>query len=236
MAGVFEEASPPEDPVDASPPESPVDAPVADETKPAVPDASDVSTPREHSVPDAAEWAERVGDGFGVWVSVDDQVLRVVEDGDVVWQAPCSTAANGTGSVQDSEKTPLGWHHVAEKIGDGAPWGRIFESRSPLGRCWKPGDVTDKDLVLTRILWLAGDEPGKNQGGNVDSQRRCIYIHGTNDEQQIGLPVSHGCVRLRNDDVITLFQMTPADTPVLITEERCGLAPSARRTHDVGEY
>lgn len=214
MADVFEEVTPPEGPVRAHMTDR------TNTTNTTIREAVSVLTSRQRAVLDALEWAEHVGDGLGLWVSVDDQMLRVIENGHVVWQARCSTAAKGTGSVQDSEKTPLGWHHVAERIGDGAPWGQIFESRTPLDRRWQPGDVSDEDLVLTRILWLAGDEPGKNKGGNVDSHRRCIYIHGTNGEHRIGSPVSHGCVRLRNDDVITLFDMTLADTPVLITEER----------------
>jgi lipoprotein-anchoring transpeptidase ErfK/SrfK len=145
-------------------------------------------------------------------------MVRVIRDGRMVWQAPCSTAANGPGFEKDSLKTPLGWHSVAEKIGDGAPWGSIFRSKKPADETWTPGKETDEDLVLTRILSLAGEEPGKNKGGNVDSYDRCIYFHGTNVEDRIGTPASHGCIRLTNDDVIAAYERIPLEAPVLITE------------------
>jgi L,D-transpeptidase YbiS len=163
-------------------------------------------------------WAERVGGGLGIWVSVDEQRFRLVEDGKVVWSVPCSTAANGTGSQMGSEKTPLGWHVVSRKIGDGAPVGQVFRGRAPTKEIWKPGDEVSEDLVLTRILILDGLEPGKNKGGNVDSRARYIYVHGTNDEERIGEPASHGCVRLRNADVVTAFERIPEGTALLITE------------------
>ena len=168
-------------------------------------------------------WQERVGNGLGVWVSVDDQTLWLLDGGVPVWQACCATGANGAGSESGSYKTPLGWHSVAERIGDGAPWGQIFRSRNADGGVWNPGDDVTSDMVLTRILTLNGEEPGFNQGRNadgvnVDSHDRCIYIHGTNGESRIGTPSSHGCIRMLNDDVITLFNRVPEGTPVLISE------------------
>ncbi len=168
-------------------------------------------------------WKERVGDGSGVWVSMEKQVLWLIEGGEPVWQARCATATNGTGSESGSMKTPLGWHGVAEAIGEGAPWGQVFRARRATNEIWKPGDNTAEDLVLTRVLVLGGEEPGKNQGRNaagvnVDSRNRCIYIHGTNDESRIGTPSSHGCIRLLNDDVMVLFDRVAVGTPVLITE------------------
>jgi len=168
-------------------------------------------------------WAERVGTGMGVWVSVEHQRFIVLRDGEVLFNAICATATNGVGSESGSQKTPLGWHAVAEKFGDGAPWGQVFRSRVATREVWKPGGNTVEDLVLTRVLWLDGAEPGKNKGKdaagrNVDSKERCIYIHGTNAEERIGTPSSHGCVRLLNDDVITAFALIPLATPVLITE------------------
>ena len=157
-----------------------------------------------------ARWTEKVGKGRGILVSIPEQRLYVIMDGNPVWQAACSTAAKGVGTELNSEQTPPGWHRICEKIGDGAPWGAIFRSRVNTGRCWKPGDKTSEDLVLTRVLWLEGLEEGINRGRNgkgvsVDSKERSIYIHGTNDEARIGTPTSHGCVRLLNDDVLTLF-------------------------------
>ena len=163
-------------------------------------------------------WEEQVGVGRGVWVSVDEQVLRIIEGDAVVWQARCSTAAKGTGQVENSFQTPLGWHRVAGKIGAGAPWGQVFRGGQPVAGRWRPGEETEEDLVLTRILHLAGEEPGKNQGGQVDSYRRYIYIHGTNGEEELGMPSSHGCVRLGNSEVIEAFDRIPEKCPVLITE------------------
>lgn len=171
-----------------------------------------------------AGWEQRVGQGRGVVVSVPDQVLYVVERGAPVWQARCATAAAGVGSLEGSNKTPAGWHKVAEKIGDGAPWGQVFRSRAATAEIWQPGRESAEDLVLTRLMWLEGLEPGINQGKdkqgkNVDSRARCIYIHGTNGEKNIGTPSSHGCVRLLNDDVIALYGMVEKETPVFILGE-----------------
>ena len=163
-------------------------------------------------------WSERVGDGPGVWVSVPDQTFRVIRGGELVWQAACSTAAAGVGAQMNSFKTPLGWHSVAEKIGEGAQWGQVFREKRATKEIWRPGDPTREDLVLTRVLPLAGEEPGKNQGGCVDSYARRIYIHGTNDEAAIGTPASHGCIRLTNDDVIAAYELLRVETPVLISE------------------
>jgi len=175
-------------------------------------------TTKQQQQLDAAGWDGRVGAGMGVWVSIADQMLRIVEKGVVVWEAPCSTAAKGPGSKAHSFQTPLGWHSVAKKIGDGKPWGQVFREKRATRKVWRAGEPVKEDLVLTRLLALTGEEPGKNKGGNVDSYARGIYIHGTNDEIRIGQPVSHGCVRLRNDDVIAAYDRIPAGAFVLITE------------------
>ena len=177
-------------------------------------------TVEDHAILDAHEWVDRVGTNRAVWVCVDQQMFRIIENGEVLWQAPCSTAANGTGSQSGSYKTPLGWHRIAEKYGSSAAWGQEFVARQPTRTIWKPGDDTKKDMVLTRILWLDGLEPGQNKGGEVDSYLRYIYIHGTNGEEDIGTPASMGCVRLLNDDVIEAYELLPVDTRVLITEGR----------------
>ena len=138
----------------------------------------------------------------------------------IIWESPCATAEKGTGSEKDSFKTPLGWHEVFAKTGHGAAWGQVFRSGAPTPEVWKPGQGTAEDLVLTRVLFLDGLEPGRNKGGNVDSRARYIYIHGTNNEAALGSPSSHGCVRLRNDDVIALYDLVPEGARVLITETR----------------
>jgi len=168
-------------------------------------------------------WNEKVGEALGVWVDVDRQAFHLIEKGVVRKTLPCATASAGTGSISGSLQTPLGWHTVSEKFGAGAPWGQVFRARQATSEIWKPGDDVIEDLVLTRVLWLDGQEPGKNKGKRpdgtlVDSKERCIYIHGTNGEELIGTPSSHGCIRLLNDDVIAVFEELPLGTPVLITE------------------
>jgi L,D-transpeptidase catalytic domain len=172
----------------------------------------------QRSALNAMGWRERVGEGLGVWVSVQEQVLRLVEEDRVVWQAPCATAAKGTGCQMDSYQTPTGWHSVSGKTGDDAPWGQVFKGGRPTGEVWQAGVETAEDLVLTRILFLSGEEAGFNKGGNVDSRARCIYVHGTNDEERVGTPTSHGCIRLRNDDVMMAYGMIPEGTPLLISD------------------
>lgn len=184
------------------------------------------SAPSAPSFPEElveAGWDARVGAARAVWVSVSQQRLTIFEGRVPIWSEQCATALNGIGSEMGSHKTPLGWHSVSEKMGDGAPWGQVFRSRAATKEVWKPGGNTKEDLVLTRLLWLDGLEPGKNKGRNaagknVDSKQRCIYIHGTNAEEQIGTPTSHGCVRLTNDNVIEVYELLPVGTLVLITE------------------
>ena len=146
-------------------------------------------------------------------VSVSAQRLDLVgEDGRVTRSFPVSTAKKGTGSEPDSHKTPLGWHRVCEKIGDGAAPGTQFVGRKPTGRVWKSTDpVEEKNLVLTRILWLDGEEPH-----NRTSKERYIYIHGNNREDLIGTPASAGCVCLKNSDVIDLYSLVLVGTRVEI--------------------
>ncbi|MCH7909582.1 MAG: L,D-transpeptidase family protein [Candidatus Hydrogenedentes bacterium] len=163
-------------------------------------------------------WPARVGDNAAVWVSVSEQMLRYIQGSEVLYQARCASSASGVGALMNSLQTPTGWHSVVRKVGDSAPWGQVFRGRQPTHEIWQPGEDTTEDLVLTRILLLTGEEPGKNKGGDVDSYARNIYIHGTNDEARIGTPSSHGCIRLTNDDIIDAYQNIPEDTLVLITE------------------
>jgi len=153
-----------------------------------------------------------MSDGIHLQVSVPQQVLTVYAGELILWQAPVSTSAYGIGIEPNSYKTPPGWHVIAEKIGDDAPWGSVFESRRPTGEVWSPNNPPSfKDLVLTRILWLAGETPE-----NATTQARFIYFHGTNHENKIGTPCSHGCIRLRNDAMIRLYDEVAVGTRVLI--------------------
>lgn len=167
---------------------------------------------------EAAGWDKRVGDGLGLWVSVGRQQLAGIEKGRVRFVYACSTAAKGAGNRENSHQTPLGWHEIAERYGEGLPWGAIFRERKYTGKAWNPGNETTKDFILSRILWLRGLEPGANQGPGIDSHARYIYIHGTPAERRLGTPSSLGCIRLSNDDVIALFDVAASGTKVLITQ------------------
>ena len=133
---------------------------------------------------------------------------------------PVSTSKYGIGSKAGSNKTPLGKHRIEKKIGDGAPIYTIFKARRNTGRSAKAilNDPGAGDLVTTRIMWLKGLEPGRNSGRGVDSFRRYIYIHGTGEENKIGKPASHGCIRMRNKDVIDLYDRVSEGTEVRIVK------------------
>lgn len=156
-----------------------------------------------------------------VHVSVREQRLRLWRDGRVCAEYGVSTAANGVGEVMGSEQTPRGWHKVRAKIGAGCAPGTVFIGRRPSGEIYTPElaeKYPERDWILTRILWLSGCTPGRNRLKNVDTMRRFIYIHGCPDTVSMGVPGSHGCVRMRNGDVIDLFEKVPAGIPVLIEE------------------
>lgn len=144
-------------------------------------------------------------------VRVDSQHLTLYDGTRIDGDWPVSTSRHGLGTQANSFRTPPGWHRVAEWIGDGLPLGAVLKGRVPTGRVlaaseWQSAE--ERDTITTRILWLEGLEPGHNRGPGVDSHDRFIYIHGTNHEQDIGRPASGGCVRMRNRDVLDLFQRT----------------------------
>ena len=127
-----------------------------------------------------------------------------------------STALNGMGNRLDSFKTPFGIHRIRQKIGGGEPCGMVFKAREPTGRIARSMDNQEQDEITSRILWLDGLEEGFNKGGAYDTYSRYIYIHGTSDEKRIGKAVSAGCIRMKNDDVIELFDEVMVDDIVLI--------------------
>ncbi len=142
-------------------------------------------------------------------------------DGDVLLDVPVSTASNGVGENNGSECTPRGKHIVCAKIGAGEPVNTVFVGRRPTGERYTSGLAKlhpERDWILTRILWLRGCEKGRNRLGNVDTMRRYIYIHGAPEEVQMGTPGSRGCIRMRNDDLIRLFDLVDIRTPVNIIE------------------
>ena len=152
-----------------------------------------------------------------ILVDVDRQRLSLLEDGREVAAWPASTAAAGIGGEDGSYRTPPGWHRIHARIGAGAPSGAVFSSRVPTGEVWN-GEPRADDLILTRILTLDGLEDGVNRGPGHDSLLRYIYIHGTNHEELLGRPVSHGCVRVGNADMIDLFERVSEGDPVVIVD------------------
>lgn len=160
-------------------------------------------------------------DEFLIRVSIDEQRLQLLQRGRAVMDVAVATAANGPGEVMHSECTPRGRHRVRARIGAGCPENTVFVGRRPTGERYSPdlkAAHPGRDWMLTRILWLCGEEPGRNRLGQVDSMRRYIYIHGCPDEDPMGVPSSHGCVKMRNREVIELFDRVPAGTPVIIQE------------------
>ena len=130
-----------------------------------------------------------------------------------------STALCGPGELRDSGCTPRGAHRVRARIGAGLPAHAVLRGRRPSGELWSPQLAAERpgqDWILGRILWLCGCEPGRNRLGDVDSMRRYIYIHGTPDDQPMGVPRSHGCVRMRAAEVVELFDLVAVGTPVQI--------------------
>ncbi len=151
-------------------------------------------------------------------ISLARQRLSLIA-GDRSMIVPVSTARNGAGARMHSECTPLGEHVIRAKIGAGQPINTVFAGRRPTGEIYSrelAGRNPDRDWVLTRILWLSGLEPGRNRLGDVDTMRRYIYIHGTPDRVPLGVAASHGCIRMRNADVVALFDRVEVGTRVSI--------------------
>ncbi len=146
---------------------------------------------------------------ISIRVSVPDQRLDLLEAGAVIASWPVSTSRYGLGSEPGSYRTPTGRFEIAESIGGDAPPWAAFKSRVPTGEIARPGG--DDDGILSRILWLHGLDPG-----NANTRDRYIYIHGTNQESLIGTPASHGCVRMRNADIVALFDRVGPGTPIEI--------------------
>jgi UDP-N-acetylmuramate--alanine ligase len=158
-------------------------------------------------------------------VDAERQIATWIEAGEAIAAWPVSTARAGIGGEDGSYRTPPGWHRIHERIGQEAVPGTVFVSRDPTGERWR-GEPRDDDLILTRILTLDGIEDGVNRGPGRDSLQRYIYLHGTNHEGLLGRPVSHGCVRLSNDDVCQLFAIVREGDFVFVA------APEARTIPD----
>ncbi len=153
-----------------------------------------------------------------ITIRIPDQTLELFdEDGTLLKQYVISTAAKGAGEQNGSNCTPRGRHLIRAKVGAGETANTVFVRRRPTGEIWTPELAAanpGRDWILTRILWLSGCEPGINRLGCVDTMRRYIYIHGSPDTVPMGQPGSIGCVRMRNSDIIELFDRVPVYTPV----------------------
>ncbi len=152
-------------------------------------------------------------------VHISKQKMFIFKDQQVVHTYSISTAKNGAGELRDSQKTPRGLHIIRAKIGKEREANTVFIERRPTGEIYHYDlrqQFPDRDWILTRIFWLSGLEVGKNRLGKVDTMRRYIYIHGTPDDVEMGVPGSKGCIRMRNHDIIELFEKIPTGTRVLI--------------------
>lgn len=156
---------------------------------------------------------------YSIIIDTKTQALHLYMQDNLEKSYTVSTAKNGTGHQYGSEQTPLGKHFIRAKIGANAASNAVFVARRLTGEIHTPElhlQHPGRDWMLTRILWLCGREPGKNRFGNVDSAKRKIYIHGSPSHSKLGTPSSHGCVKMYNHDIIELFDMIPAGTPVNI--------------------
>lgn len=160
-----------------------------------------------------------------IQISLADQRLWLLDPRGVLGEWPISSARNGAGELMGSECTPRGWHRVRARIGAGCAAGTVFVARRPTGECYSPALARahpERDWILTRILWLSGQQAGFNRFGQVDSMRRYIYIHGCPDDCPMGVAQSHGCIRMRNQDVLALFDQVTTGTRVWIQEAPLG--------------
>ncbi len=152
-----------------------------------------------------------------ILIQIPSQTLELYQGRVLLHRYSISTGVNGAGELSGSGRTPRGRHRVRIRIGDGCPVGTVFRGRRPTGEIYNAdlaARFPDRDWILTRILWLTGLEPGVNRGGCVDTLRRFIYIHGCPETEPMGMPCSHGCVRMRDRDLIELFDLVSAGTLV----------------------
>jgi lipoprotein-anchoring transpeptidase ErfK/SrfK len=157
-------------------------------------------------------------------ISLADQQLYGFANGQLLLRIPVSTGLKGAGELNGSGCTPRGLHQVRAKIGDGLPSGAVLRGRRWTGEVYGPelqAAFPERDWILTRILWLSGCELGRNRLGAVDTFRRYIYLHGTPDSEPMGVARSHGCVRLRNADLLELFARVPLHCQLMIDSPAC---------------
>lgn len=153
-----------------------------------------------------------------VWIDLAEQSLTLPKHNKFY---VISSGQNGIGEQENSGKTPRGWHKIALKFGHSAPKNAVFKARQETGEVYDEAlavQFPERDWILSRILWLSGLEENFNQGEGCDTFKRYIYIHGTPDTEPMGIPMSHGCIRMRNEDVVELFNLIPEQALVYISE------------------
>ena len=158
---------------------------------------------------------------MNVVISIAKQTLSLIDATGIRNVYAISSSQYGIGQIKDSYQTPLGQHYIRAKIGEGLPIGAVFSRRRPTGEYYTPelaAEYPTRDWILTRILWLCGQEVGLNRRGICDTMQRYIYIHGCPDTEPMGVPRSHGCIRMRNADIMEFFAQVMVGTPVLIAE------------------
>lgn len=160
-----------------------------------------------------------------ILINIKEQQLLLFNSNKCVKKYFVSTAANGVGEENGSGKTPRGSHVIRAKIGTNCLVNTVFKARRPTGEIYSldlRNSFPERDWILTRILWLSGQEIGKNRLGKVDTMRRYIYIHGSPDDEAMGIPGSHGCIRMRNQDILELFEQVCVGDQVVISEVSMG--------------
>ena len=168
-----------------------------------------------------AEQPAESGTGLQLRIDLSRQRLRLLQADALLAEYPVSTARYGIGEIVGSGMTPRGLHRVRAKIGAGAPIDSVFRGRRATGEIWSPtlhAQFPRRDWILSRILWLSGLERGRNRLGCVDTFRRYIYLHGTPASEPLGVPGSHGCIRMASADIIDLYERVPVGTHVLLHE------------------
>jgi len=154
-------------------------------------------------------------------IQIPSQTLQLLDQSSILAEYSVSTALNGAGEQKNSGCTPRGQHRIRARIGTDLPVNAVLVGRRFTGEIYSPAlaaQMPERDWILTRILWLSGCEPGRNRLGQVDSMQRYIYIHGTPDTEPMGIPRSHGCIRMRNSDVVDLFDRVAVGCPVDIID------------------
>ena len=156
-----------------------------------------------------------------ITISIAQQTCTLIQDGKELFKSAVSTALNGAGEQKESGCTPLGLHQIRVCIGVNQAENTVFVGRRPTGEIYTEElgeQFPERDWILTRILWLSGLELGKNRLANVDTMQRYIYIHGCPDSLPMGEPLSHGCIRMHNKDLLALFDLVSPGSRVMIHE------------------